>query len=205
MSTEIELKARVSDSAELSARLSMVSQFEFEYVKEDDYWFPSGDFPADSAENSLPKSGLRIRKEKRIDAEDTEHNFVLVTYKTKEVRDGIEINKENEFTLAAAPPSSIETSIANFEELLRKLYLQRGFSKKKQGFSYQYENITVELSLVEHLGWFLELEILTENDDAATLAATRKSLLDFLKQTGIGEDKIEPKYYSELLKERGFV
>jgi adenylate cyclase class 2 len=202
MSNEIELKAWVDDSAELSATLSMIAQFEFEYVKEDDYWFPSDKFPADAA-NPLPKSGVRIRKEKTVDVDENEHNFVLVTYKTKEIRDGIEINNENEFTLAAAPDAPIETAIINFEDLLGKLYLQRGYSKKKQGFSYTYNNITVELSLVDRLGWFLELEIITETDDAETLTAARNALLNFLSQTGIGEDKIETKYYSELLKERG--
>jgi adenylate cyclase class 2 len=204
MSYEIELKARVEQCEELSARLSMVSQFEFEYVKEDDYWFPTDVFSSvgNGEVNSLPKSGVRIRKEKRIDAQGDENFFVLVTYKTKEIRDGIEINNENEFTLAAAPGASIETAIANFEELLGKLYLQRGYSKKKQGASYKHENITVELSLLEHLGWFLELEIIAETNDGETLDRARKSLLAFLATTGISEDKIETKYYSELLKRR---
>jgi adenylate cyclase class 2 len=203
MAKEIELKAWVDDSAELSAKLSMVSEFEFEYIKEDDYWFPQDGFPSATGVNTLPKSGVRIRKEKTISIDGNENSYFLVTYKTKEVRDGIEINSENEFIISPAPNTSSETAITNFEELLGKLYLQRGYSKKKQGVSYKYNNITIELSLVEHLGWFLELEIITETDDDETLNAAQKALLSFLEKTGIGEDKIEPKYYSELLKERG--
>jgi adenylate cyclase class 2 len=125
---------------------------------------------------------------------------VLVTYKTKEIRDQIEINDEHEFAIAAPEGSSMEAALKNFEELLVKLRLHRSYIKKKQGFSYKSENITVELSLVERLGWFLELEIISADDEPQTIAAARESLLGFLRKAGIGEDKIETKYYSALLR-----
>ncbi|MDR3301081.1 MAG: CYTH domain-containing protein [Spirochaetaceae bacterium] len=203
MSHEIELKAWVDDCESVSAMLSAIATFEFEYVKADEYWFPieSGARVGVIPSGTLPTSGLRVRKEKQIDADDNETNVVLVTYKTKEMRDQIEINDEHEFALAAPEHSSMNVALSNFEELLGKLNLQRSYTKKKQGFSYKCEKITVELSLVEKLGWFLELEILSEDDAPQTISAARESLLAFLAKAGIPETKIETQYYSELLQQ----
>ncbi|MDR3325173.1 MAG: class IV adenylate cyclase [Spirochaetaceae bacterium] len=198
MSHEIELKAWVDDCQELSATLSRIAAFEFEYVKEDEYWFP-----VEGGSWDGPRSGLRVRKEKTIDADGAETDCALATYKTKEIRDQIEVNDEHEFALAAPEGSSMEAALAAFEEFLGRLRLGRSFTKKKQGVSYKSGDITVELSLVEHLGWFLELEILSDDDDPCTIEAARESLLAFLDKAGIAREKIEPKYYSELLRERG--
>jgi adenylate cyclase class 2 len=190
--------------------LSQISQFRFEYLKEDAYWFPVN--CEVNAENTLPKSGVRIRKETTIHADNSRKTFTLVTYKTKELRQGIEVNQENEFVIAApdgAPPVSLlgeaadadaGAAVSAFEELLKKLNLKISFTKIKKGYSYTCGTITVELSLVEKLGWFLELEIITEHDDEQTIQSAREALMSFLKKTGIGEDKIESRYYSELLQ-----
>jgi adenylate cyclase class 2 len=88
-----------------------------------------------------------------------------------------------------------------FEELLRRLGLEAGVSKKKRGRSWRYGGITVELSNVERLGCFVELEIMAEDDGAKTVDAARDALLSFLKLAGISEERIETRYYNEMLKE----
>jgi predicted adenylyl cyclase CyaB len=61
--------------------------------------------------------------------------------------------------------------------------------------------VTAELSEVEGLGWFIELEIIADNEDRETIEAGRGRLLSLLKSLGIGEEQIEERYYSDMLME----
>ncbi|MDR2102400.1 MAG: class IV adenylate cyclase [Treponema sp.] len=189
MSTEIEVKAWVDDPAALRARISSLAEYETSFEKEDTYWFPEKD-----GEKNLPPSGIRVRKEWDVPAPgDKGSRIVLVTYKTKEVREGIEVNEEREFEVSSG---------AAFEELLTRLGFRGGISKKKTGWAWNYGDIRIELARVADLGWFAELEILAAKADPETLRAAREGLLSLLGKLGIGEDRIEPRYYTELLRTR---
>ncbi|MDR2633843.1 MAG: class IV adenylate cyclase [Treponema sp.] len=187
MCIEIELKAWVADPQgvrnTLNTGLSLVSRA---FEKEDAYWHPVSGIPA----APFPPSGIRIRKETHTDAQGSLTRKVLVTYKTKEVRDGIEVNHEREFSVSDGPL---------FEDLLRRFGFEPGIGKHKKGWAWDYEGITVELVQVSGLGWFVELEILEDEDQTETVAAARSRLLDLLHRLGIAQDKIESRYYTELL------
>jgi adenylate cyclase class 2 len=65
--------------------------------------------------------------------------------------------------------------------------------------------MTVELTEVKGLGWFVELEMISDDEDAGntqeeTLAAARKKLLDFLAKLGIERNAIESRPYTEMLR-----
>jgi adenylate cyclase class 2 len=194
MSIEIELKAWVADPEALSNTLnagSSPARFSRAFEKEDTYWYPVPGITA----SSFPFSGIRIRRETTTDVHGTLIQQVLITYKTKELREGIEVNDEREFSVS-------DGSI--FEDLLMRLGFEPGIGKHKQGQAWDYEGITVELAQISSLGWFVELELLEDNTHAETVAAARTRLLDLLHRLGIGTDQIEPRYYTELLKaERG--
>jgi len=199
MACEIELKAHVEDSVGVKKTLDKIAFFRYEFIKEDVYWMPGPE--ANGAR--LPKSGIRIRKEKTANNYG-ENNFFLVTYKTKERRSNIEVNKENEFIIKSANPDSgedEEEAIGAFEYLLSSIGMVKSISKKKQGFYYNYEEISAELTFVEKLGWFLELEVISKASDDETVSKIKDTLLALLKKTGISEDKIEPRYYNEMLQE----
>jgi adenylate cyclase class 2 len=185
---EIELKAWVDDRESVEKRIGGLAEFTADFEKEDVYWMPvsRGETGA-----GLPLSGVRVRSETVRARGEAARNLVLVTYKTKEVRGGIEVNDEKEFAVTGLPA---------FEELLRRLGLEAGVSKKKRGRSWRYGGITVELSDVERLGCFVELEIMANDDSAETVDAARAALLSFLKLAGIAEDRIETRYYNEMLK-----
>ena len=182
MATEIELKAHVQDNEALRRRLHEKADYLGAFEKEDTYWFGS---------SGLPGSGLRVRREKRNLPDGTVKEAVFATYKVKEVRDGIEINDEREFEVN--PPQS-------FEDFLKEMRLKPGFSKRKRGWAFLKDGICAELAEVDGLGWFVELEILVDNIQAETVAAARKRLLDFLFELGIGQEAIESRFYSEMLK-----
>jgi adenylate cyclase class 2 len=181
MATEIELKAHVKDSETLKKNLLEKAEFIGTFEKEDVYWFGA---------RLLPASGLRIRKEKRCFADGTGESTVFVTYKTKELWDGVEINDEREFEVN---PAEV------FEELLKKMALEPGMSKRKQGLAFVKEGINAELMEVENLGWFVELEILAENSREETITEGKERLLAFLDSLGIEREAIEKRFYSELL------
>ncbi|MDR1955529.1 MAG: class IV adenylate cyclase [Treponema sp.] len=190
MRIEIELKAWVTDPEALKRALTTgasPARFLGNFEKEDTYWYPAPGI----AGVSLPPSGIRIRTETHTDAQGMASRKVCITYKTKEVREGIEVNDEREFSVS---------DVQVFEELLRRLGLEPGIEKHKRGWAWDYAGITVELAHVTGLGWFVELEILADNDRPETVASARARLLALLPCLGIGTDKIETRYYTELLK-----
>jgi len=193
MSVEIELKARLEESETVKQRLSSLGAFLYSYEKYDTYW--------NSADCILP-SGVRVRRETRKLPDNAGHETILVTYKTKEITDGIEVNDECEFHVSDA---------GVFEELLGRLGLKPGIKKEKRGWAWQLGQtqaseagqppILAELSNVKGLGWFIELEILAKDREEKTVAASRKRLLDLLAALDIADEQIEARPYSAMLRE----
>ena len=184
MVTEIELKAHVKNNEELRRLLSEKAVFLHSFEKEDNYWFGEN--------TSLPSSGLRIRREKRRFEDGREEIANLATFKTKEVRNAIEINDEREF---AVDP------VTEFEEFLRRLGMRAERYKKKKGWAFSKDGINAELVEVQGLGCFIELEIIADNNREETFAGARKKLMDFLVELGIDAEAIESRFYTEMLKD----
>lgn len=182
MATEIELKAWVDDPEGTSLRISGFAEERGLFLKEDAYWRPLiGGRPGDGPAPNLG-SGVRIRREGAA---------ATVNFKRKEVRSGMEVNDEREFRVSDADAMG---------ELLSRLGLGVWIRKRKSGRAWDWEGMTIELSEIEGLGTFVELEILSERDDAATVAAARSRLLEGLRRCGVGEDRIEGRYYTEMLE-----
>ncbi|MFP3040382.1 class IV adenylate cyclase [Treponema primitia] len=190
MAIEIEVKAHVKDPQALKNRISLLAaSAPFSFEKDDCYWITAGSVPG-----GIPKSGVRVRREKHWQDGAEKDEKILVTYKSKEIRDGIEINDEREFAVSSGD---------TFTELLKRLGLEPGIQKHKQGWSWIYGNVHAELCEVSgpdrNLGWFAELEILADDAGTETVAAARKQLLELLEKLSIPKDSIEERYYSELL------
>jgi len=185
MVTEIELKAHIRSSEELKRKLSQKAEYLYAFEKKDEYWY--------NDESTLLPSGLRIRDEKRIFPDGREESLTLATYKNKEVRDNIEINDEREFNVAP---------IVAFEEFLRRIGLKPGRSKQKRGWAFLKDSITAELVEVKDLGWFIELEIVTQDRNEGAFAQGKKRLLELLSDLGITEEAIESRFYSEMLNKK---
>ena len=203
MSVEIELKAWAADPPAVRERLSRIAVYRGEFIKEDTYWRPvraGGDFPP---------AGVRLRRETVFPPPDGEVRKLLVTFKTKEVRNGVEINREREFEVRedgelsgdgeARPEERAAGSGSALEELLALLSLAPAVRKTKRGGVWDYRGITAELLEVPGLGFFLELEIIARDGEDETVRAARARLLDLLAQAGIGEDRIESRYYTEMI------
>ena len=184
MAFEIELKAKLEDHLPVKERVSALGMYCRSYTKSDSYWIPGN---------------VRIRSESGVNADGAEYNAVLVTYKAREMRDGIEVNDEREFTVSGLPL---------FEELLSRLGQSIDILKEKQGWAWDIQpdaggepSVLAELSLVTGLGWFLELEILASDNSAQTVAKHRERLLSLLAKLEVPADQIEPMPYIKLLRE----
>jgi len=192
---EVELKAHVQDNAQNIEALKRLLFEKAEYLcafeKDDTYYFPLS--PSD-----IPRSGIRLRGESKTLPDGTIKKTAYVTYKTKEVIDGIEVNDEKEFEVCSSQYSSITV----FDEFLKMAGLKPGFSKHKKGWAFSKGGINAELLEVEKLGWFLEMEIVISNvERETTIEETKRQLMEFLSDLGIEKDAIESRYYSEMLKE----
>ena len=185
---EIELKARVRDKEALEERLKKTAIYKGYREKKDTYW-------------KLIKTGgfisCRIREE-TTETKDGKASKIFFTYKRKEIRSTdkgatIELNDEK------------ECSISDKEAL--EVFLQdTGFKielcKTKEVSQWEYGEALLELCLVEPLGYFLEIEILSPVNDPETVEKKKKQLLHILKTCGIPETEVENKYYRELILEQ---
>ena len=190
MAVEIELKARLDDFLPIKERLSVLGKYCRSYTKSDTYWLPAV-FTV-----GIP-SGVRVRRESGVGADGSAFDSMLITYKTKEISDGIEVNDECEFTVSDA---------AVFEELLSRLGLRPTYRKEKEGWAWLIDAtaqppILAELSAVAGLGWFLEIEIQAENSARqAVIDESRRRLLALLEQLEIPATQIESRPYTVMLK-----
>ena len=184
MATEIELKAHVQESETLKALLFLKAEYTSAFEKEDTYWFfaPGPGTPA--------VSRVRLRRERQSFPDGKVLSATLATCKAKERRDGIEVNDELEFAVDPA---------LEFERFLKTLGFKPGISKRKRGWAFSRGNITAELAEVKGLGWFIELEILTDDIREEIVAESKERLLGFLDDLGVDRGDIEHRYYTEML------
>ena len=189
MAVEIELKAHLIDFELIKKRLSGIGNHHRSYIKSDSYWLS----------RYSVVSGIRVRREKGVDKAGNAYESVFVTFKNKTISDGIEINEEREFTVSDA---------ILFEQMLEELGMYKYMEKEKNGWAWDIPPqiagqppICAEISLVKSLGWFLELEIITEDHTGDTVEESRKRLLALLETLEIPQEYIEEKPYAQMLSE----
>ncbi len=203
---EIELKAHVENRSKVIEKMNFLAEYIGSVQKDDFYWGKDIDGK---------KIQARIRRERHLEILDAESFManinadeyrlkpdqgkeeVFLTYKEKEVRESengtsFEVNDEKE--------SKIDNPQA-LEALFKDLGMNIVLEKHKTVISWMYGNTHIELCTVPPLGDFLEIEILTENNDQETITENRNKLLEILKKCDIPESKIEKRYYSEMLRE----
>lgn len=177
--TEIEIKAHVADPEKTEKLIAQIAVFKSESNKNDTYW------KKESTPNEKPVK-IRIREES---------GQTFVTYKRKELQGLIEVNDEQEFSISDG---------SAFEVLLRDLGFFPYISKNKKTKSYQFTSaegtaVTIELSELIGLGYFIEIEILAENPDLNETEKAQLILKETLSLCGINESEIESRYYTDLL------
>lgn len=180
---EIELKARVDEREAVIAALNDFAAFGGTAEKHDTYY---------ALRRGTETVTARIRTESSADGE-----HILLTYKRSERRttaDGTatEVNDEQECELSA-------------REAVESLLADSGFSvaltKTKRAMQWRHDDALFELCAVPPLGDFLEIEILSQTDDAETVGRIQERLRTLLARAGVPAEKIESRYYRDLLRE----
>lgn len=171
MAYEIEVKARLGDPEALRRELAAEALEVHDYVKEDVY------FRADTGQE------FRLRRE---------GGGAVCTFKEKTIRDGVEVSREVEFSLS--DPDA-------FEELVGRTGATVYARKRKTGSVFRLADAKVEVSHVDRLGDFVEVERMVEEDDAERHAAAEETVRRLLRRFGIADEAIEARPYTALLAE----
>ncbi|MHA1310984.1 MAG: class IV adenylate cyclase [Candidatus Helarchaeota archaeon] len=171
---EVELKVPIADKNMIAGELKKIGfVFKKSIIQNDTYFqHPIRDF-------AKTDEALRIR-------ETPEE--VFLSYKGPKLD---EITKTRE---------EIEISFDNSKNL-KKIFEKIGFKKviviNKTRELFEMDEIKAAIDIVEHLGAFLELEILCENKE--TMPDKRETLFSILKKINISQNSIIRKSYLELL------
>ncbi len=193
---EIELKAWLDDRQKVVQILSSIASYDGEHEKNDTYWTTTPD----------GKDGrrvtIRIRKETvKKTPDDEPDTFYLVTYKkhtrkTTPTGETYEVNDEKEFTLQT------DDAAQTFSTFLEDAGFFVSLKKHKKTEGWYKGDYHIELCDVEKLGEFIEIETLAEDGSSETVESRKQGLLDIIDMCGIPRDRIEERYYRELLEEK---
>ncbi len=190
MALEVELKAHVEDPITLRHTLDGlggISKAVCE-VKQDIYYTEVKD------EDPL----FRLRLESTGPSFSELTGKIWFTRKYKSLKDGIEVNKEIEFTSSADQHEKAH-------EFCLSLGYQEYIRKTKRGYFYTYTSkdypapLHIELVEIAGLGWFLEMEFLLDEEKQVSEAKT--CLHQMLSLLDISEEAIEERYYMHMLKD----
>jgi predicted adenylyl cyclase CyaB len=169
---EIELKAWVDDRDAVLTALNERCVFVRRFRKSDRYFELDG------------------RRETSFMLLETDDSAV-VAFKEKEVRDGVEYNREHEFGI---------TGVDVFLALLERIGCEEYLNKVKTGLQFAVDGITVELVTVQSLGEFIEVEILEPGDNPHDHDRAARRIRQFLADIGVDDRRIESRSYGSLLR-----
>lgn len=174
MSWEVEIKAHASLA--LKDVIERVCGKEGEkVVKSDTYYAFEGD--------TAPR--FRIRRE---------NDYLVITAKENHREDGKECNKELEFVHKDTKDLGTMEAIA--ELLGYKVFIH----KYKTGWSWTFEGVHIELFDVKYLGWYVELEIVTDTEGFETNKAKYDHLYDLIHRFGLKDEDVENLSYQYMLQ-----
>ncbi len=165
---EIEVKFRVDFERVKRAIESIGARFVREEIQEDVY-----------LSVPLPEL-LRVRRISNL-------NRSFLTY--KRIADP---GRNEEF-------DEIEVEVSDFEktlQILKRLGFEEDVWVRKRRLVYRLGEVTFELSEVENLGGFLDIEIIADD-----VAEARRKIWDTARKLGLTEEDVEPRLYQELIRE----
>jgi predicted adenylyl cyclase CyaB len=172
---EVEHKARLPQPAQTEALVVQLGVFEKETHKEDIYFRRHGDT------SSVPADRFRLRQEE---------GRALVTFKQGVSHDGVEINQETEFEVDDTCAFFHFTDRFGFEPFV---------VKRKRSRVYKVGRAHVELNEVEHLGHFIEVEILCRQETELPVARTEIARL--FNALGVPGEDLERRPYIQMIQE----
>ncbi len=166
---EIEIKFRV-DFEETRRKIeSLGARFVREEMQEDVYF-------------SLPfPTQLRVRRISNL-------GEAFLTYKA--IKDP---GRNEEFDELEVGVSDFDTTV----EILKRLGFKEDVIVRKRRLVYRLGEVTFELSEVEGLGPFLDIEVISDDAEEA-----KRVIWESARKLGLTEKDVEPRLYQELIHEK---
>ena len=199
---EIELKAWLDDRKSVTKILNETARYDGIHDKTDTYWLLQQSGTDGAHENAGRRITIRIRKETvKMGDNGTPSTVFIVTYKrhtknTSPSGETYEVNDEKEFELPT------EDAAESFRTFLEDAGFRVSLNKHKIAEGWYDGDYHIEICTVEKLGDFIEIETLAQNDEPATVQARQKGILDILDRCKVPRNRIEERYYRELLEEK---
>ncbi len=173
---EVEAKAKIKNPDEIRKKISEIAKFVEKVEKLDDY------YSLESGKNYNKKS-LRVRKT---------NGEYQINFKQKiSYIKGVHAKKETEFKVS---------DIKNFLELIKDFGFKKWLTKHKLSEVYEIKkNFHIEINYVKKLGWFVEIEYLS---NLSNIKKARSEVLAIAKKLGIKEKQIIKSGYTKMLWEK---
>jgi len=183
MAYEIEVKAWIDDPAALKQQLADLSTEVKDYTKQDVYF--RAPVPATtSGRSATHPQEFRLRRQ---------GGRTICTFKEKTIHERVEVSREVEFTVSDADA---------FEELVLRSGATVFARKKKTGSVYALPEANVEVSHVDGLGDFVEIEKIVESSEEAEHRRAQETVRRILSSLGVDEARIETRAYTTLLADK---
>lgn len=173
---EVEAKARIINPERYRILAQKIGKYKGKERKVDDY------YTLESAK-SYPKKSLRIRK--RFGS--YEINFKQRVF----YKHGVYAKKETEFKVS---------DIDGFLRLIHDFGFKKWLTKEKYTELYEIrKNFNIEINHVKKLGWFIEVEFLSDMKNAEK---ARTEVMKAVKNLGLRKRDIVKEGYTKLLWDR---
>ena len=94
----------------------------------------------------------------------------------------------------------LEVEVSDFDtavEILRRLGYKEDVVVRKRRLVYKLGSVTFELSEVEGLGGFLDIEVISDD-----VTGAKRRIWDVARKLGLTEKDVEPRLYQELIREK---
>jgi len=180
---EVETKIRVKNPNDMRKRIQKIARLVKKEARNDDYFA--------LRRGGYPKKAFRIRA--------TQDEFV-VNFKKKLKRlwsKDIVVKEEFEFNLRGR--EHVHDLLALFKDLGFVEFVK----KHKLSESYRYKKdkrLVIELNKVKHLGFFVEIEYLSQKHE---VQKAKKRIREALKLLGVGLKEIDNTGYTKMLYDKG--
>ncbi len=172
MRTEIEIKARLQKPEVIEGMVKERGEFVREFEKRDTY------FRCRRGDGRETDIRIRVDDDKKT-----------CTFKDRKTITGVEKNQEQEFEISDARSMALLLIRLGGHEILRKV---------KEGREYRLNSLTVEISEIEGLGFFIEVEKLLKDPAPDEYEGTEREIAELLQDLGIRRDDWEERTYMEM-------
>jgi len=172
---EVEAKIKITDPKIFRKKIKKIAKYVSKEKKIDDY------YTLESLK-SYPKKSLRVR---RLNG----HYEVNIKNKISYVK-GVHAKREVELR-------SSKKDLPAFTIVIKDLGFKKWLRKEKEVETYKIKsNFNIELNQVKNLGWFLEVEYLSELKD---ISKARREVLRVIKRLGVEEKDVIKTGYTKML------